>query len=197
MLTRRAAENAKAREIHERRVAEGKGFEAIEREIVEAEPALKNPLTPKNVPYFTVRGEDFPNPHIARQIMELYAEDRSDGVKRLYRFPVIFPADAWQSVIPHELVAWTTNERRFWSEYSEDGQTRYCATHAPVSISESTRRTIRVWGGRKSIRRAENGGLCDPDAWLEYQERRCNLSGRFVFFIPGSRRFGLSAPKAA
>jgi hypothetical protein len=32
-------------------------------------------------------------------------------MKRLYRFPVVFPADAWQSVMPHEMVAWTANQK--------------------------------------------------------------------------------------
>jgi hypothetical protein len=185
VLTRRAAENERVRAIYERGVAQGKGFDAIEREIADAAPDLKNPLMPKNVPYFTVRGEDFPNPEIARQITDLFAEDRGDGVKRLYRFPVVFPADAWQSVMPHELVAWTASERRFWSEYSEDGQTRYCTTHAPVPVDSATRRAIRLWGGRKTMRRADNGGLCDPESCREYQDRKCNLSGRFIFFIPG------------
>ena len=185
VLTRRAAENDLVRWIYECGVEQGKSFDTIEREIVDAAPGLKNPLTPKNVPYFTVRGEDFPNPEVARQISGLFAEDRGDGVKRLYRFPVVFPADAWQSVMPHELVAWTANERRFWSEYSEDGQTRCCMTHAPVAVDSGTRRAIRVWGGRKTMRRADNGGLCDPESCREYQDRKCNLSGRFIFFIPG------------
>ncbi|MEQ1807590.1 MAG: hypothetical protein ABL900_19595, partial [Burkholderiaceae bacterium] len=185
VLTRRAAENELVRSIYERGVEQGKSFDTIEREIADAAPGLKNPLTPKNVPYFTVRGEDFPNPEIARQITELFAEGRGDGVKRLYRFPVVFPADAWQSVMPHELVAWTANERRFWSEYSEDGQTRHCMTHAPVPVDSGTRRAIRVWGGRKTVPRTDNSGLCDPESCREYQERKCNLSGRFIFFIPG------------
>lgn len=185
VLTRRAAENERVRAIYERGVGQGKSFDAIEREIADAAPDLKNPLTPKNVAYFTVRGEDFPNPSIARQITELFAEDRGDGVKRLYRFPVVFPADAWPSVMPHELVAWTANERRFWSEYSDDGQTRYCVTHAPVAVDSGTRRAIRIWGGRKTMRRTDNGGLCDPESCREYQDRKCNLSGRFIFFIPG------------
>jgi Recombination directionality factor-like len=185
VLTRRAAENERVRAIYERGVEQGKSFDMIEREIADAAPELKNPLTPKNVPYFTVRGEDFPNPKIARQIVDLFAEDRGDGVKRLYRFPVVFPADAWQSVMPHELVAWTANERRFWSEYAEDGQTRYCTTHAPVPVDSGTRRAIRLWGGRKTMQRADNGGLCDPESCREYQDRKCNLSGRFIFFIPG------------
>lgn len=185
VLTLRAAENETARAIYERGASQGKSFDTIELEIGDAVPDLKNPLTPKNVPYFTVRGEDFPNPQIARQIIALFAEDRGDGVKRLYRFPVVFPADAWQSVMPHELVAWTANERRFWSEYAEDGQTRYCMTHAPVPVDCGTRRAIRVWGGRKTTPRADNGGSCDPESCREYQDRKCNLSGRFIFFIPG------------
>ena len=185
VLTRRAAENERVRAIYERGVEQGKSFDSIEREIADAVPDLKNPLAPKNVPYFTVRGEDFPNPEIARQITDLFGEDQGDGVKRLYRFPVVFPADAWQSVMPHELVAWTANERRFWSEYAADGQTRYCMSHAPVPVVSGTRRAIRVWGGRKTMRRADNGGLCDPESCAEYQDRKCNLSGRFIFFIPG------------
>ena len=35
------------------------------------------------------------------------------------------------------------------------------------------------------MRRADNGGLCDPESCPEYQDRKCNLSGRFIFFIPG------------
>lgn len=186
ILTRKAAEVATAKRIYEEGVAQGRSFDAIEREIVAKCEGLTNPLTPKNVPYFTVRGEDFPNPEIARQIMELYAEDRGDGVRRLYRFPVVFPADAWQNVMPHELVTWTASERRFWSEYSEDGQTRYCMTHQPVPVSNG-QRTIRIFGGRKTMPRPENNGLCEPEACPEYQTKKCNLSGRFIFFIPGIR----------
>lgn len=62
VLTKKAEAHAGAREIYERGVAAGKGFEAIEKEIARAVPDLANPLVPRNVPYFTVRGEDFPNP---------------------------------------------------------------------------------------------------------------------------------------
>lgn len=185
VLTRRAAESARAREVYEAGVAAGYGFDAIERELAAVLPDLKNPLTPKNVPYFTVRGEDFPNPELARQIMELYAEDRGDGVMRLYRFPVVFPADAWQHVMPHELVTWTSSERRFWSEYSEDGQTRYCKTYEQPPATGEGRRVVRMFGGRKVTFRPENSGVCDPETCPEYQTKKCNLSGRFIFFIPG------------
>lgn len=185
VLTRRAEEVADAKRIYDAGVAAGKGFETIEREIALKCPDLKNPLAPKNVPHFTVRAEDFPNPEVARQIMELFAEDRGDGVKRLYRFPVVFPADAWQNVMPHEMVAWTGSGRRYWSEYSADGETRHCKTYEAVKVDGNGRRTVRIFGGRKTVLREENNGLCEPETCPEYQSKKCNLSGRFIFFIPG------------
>jgi hypothetical protein len=185
VLTKKAADNPQAREIYEQGVAAGQSFEQIERRIGEALPNLKTPLVPKNVPWFTVRGQDFPNPEIANQILDAFGEERDDGVKRLYRFPVVFPSDMWQTVMPHELVAWGSNEKKYWSEYAPDGRVRYCKCFAPVPCNDTGRRVIRVFGGRKTTRRTENGGLCDPESCLEYQQRQCNLSGRFIFFIPG------------
>jgi hypothetical protein len=184
VLTKKAEGHAGAREIYERGVAAGKGFEAIEREIAKAVPDLANPLVPRNVPYFTVRGEDFPNPEVARQILQRFGEERGEGHK-LYRFPVVFPADAWQNVMPHELVAWTASQKLYWSEYSADGQTRYCKTYAAVPVDGQGRRTVRIFGGRKEVLRAENEGRCDPESCPEYQSKRCNLSGRFIFYMPG------------
>jgi Recombination directionality factor-like len=145
---------------------------------------------PKNVPWFTVRPDDFSNPEIAKQILTAYGEDRGDGTKRLYRFPVVFPADVWQAVMPHELVAWGANERKYWSEYAPDGRVRYCRCYAPVPMDDTGKRAIRIFGGRKTMLRQENGGLCDPELCQEYQKRQCNLSGRFIFFIPGIKSIG-------
>ena len=187
VLTKAAASNAKAKAIYDEGVAKGLSFEDIERQIAEALPELKTPLVPKNVPWFTVRAGDFPNPETARQIMDAYGEDRGDGECRLYRFPVVFPADQWQLVMPHELVAWGAAERKFWSEYSPDGRVRFCKRYAPVPKDASGKRAIRVFGGRKALLRADNEGLCNPEACREYQARQCNLSGRFIFYIPGIR----------
>ena len=44
-----------------------------------------------------------------------------------------------------------------------------------------------LFGGRKAIPREDNGGLCQPESCPEYQQRQCNLTGRFLFFIPGIR----------
>ena len=190
VLSKKAAEHPKAKAIYERGVAANHSFESIERAISEAVPELKTPLIPKNVPWFTVRGDDFPNPGIADEILTKYGEDRGDGTKRLYRFPVVFPADTWQAVMPHELVAWGANEKKFWSEYAPDGRVRYCKCYAPVPMDTTGKRAIRIFGGRKTTLRPENGGLCDPELCREYQTRQCNLSGRFIFFIPGIKSIG-------
>lgn len=186
VLTKKAAGEPKAQAIYEQGVARGQSFEQIERAIIEALPDLKTPLVPRNVPWFTVRAQDFPNPEVARAILEAHGEERGEG-RRLYRFPVVFPSDYWQTVMPHELAAWGTHEKHYWSQYSADGRVRHCMCHAPVPVDETGRRTIRLFGGRKTMIREDNGGLCDPESCREYQQRQCNLTGRFLFFIPGIR----------
>ena len=185
VLTKAAAENPQAKDIYEHGVACGQSFDEIEQVLGQALPDLRAPLVPKNVAWFTVRGQDFPNPELARQILDAFGEERGDGVKRLYRFPVVFPADTWQTVMPHELVTWGANEKKFWSEYAADGRTRYCKCHVPAALNDSGKRVIRVFGGRKTTLRPENDGLCEPERCEEYQQRQCNLSGRFLFFMPG------------
>lgn len=187
VLTRKAHENAQARAIYDEGLDTGRSFDDIERAIIGTVPDLQHPLVPKNVPYFTVRASDFPNPETARQIMDLYAQDRGDGVRRLYRFPVVFPADVWQIVMPHDLVVWGASEKKYWSEYAPDGRTRVCKCYAPVPVDRNARKPVRVFGGRKTQLRPENNGMCDPENCREYQDRKCNLSGRFIFYIPGIR----------
>lgn len=187
VLTRKAEAVPLAKKIYDEGVERELSFDTIEEQIIRAVPDLERPLVPKNVPFFTARACDFPHPETAKAILDLYGEDRGDGVRRLYRFPVIFPADAWQRVMPHELVTWTSSERKFWSEYSADGATRYCKMHEAVPVDAGSRRVIRLWGGRKHVARPENGGVCDPESCKEYQSRQCNLNGKFIFFIPGVR----------
>lgn len=191
VLTRKAAAQPKAQAIYEQGVAAGQSFDQIERALAEALPELKTPLVPRNVQWFTVRAQDFANPQIAGQILEAHGEDRGEG-RRLYRFPVVFPADRWQTVMPHELAAWGAHEKRFWSQYSADGRVRHCMTHAPVPVDDTGRRTIRLFGGRKTVPREGHGGVCEPEVCRDYQQRQCNLSGRFLFFIPGIRSISAS-----
>lgn len=185
VLTKAAASNPRVKAIYEDGLSSNATFEEIEKKIAEAFPNIEKPLIPKNVAWFTVRPNDFPNPAVADQILQAYGEDRGDGVLRLYRFPVMFPADRWQSVMPHELACWTRNEKRYWSEYGPDGHTRYCKMHAPARIDGRTRRVLRTFGGRGTQLRPENDGHCDPENCAEFQGRLCNLTGRFIFYIPG------------
>jgi len=185
VLTKKAANNPRVKALYDEGVTGNATFEEIERRIVEAFPGIEKPLVPKNVAWFTVRANDFPNPVIAEQIVALHGEDRGDGIRRLYRFPVMFPADRWQAVMPHELACWSRNEKRYWSEYGPDGHTRYCKMHAPARIDAQTRRVLRTFGGRAHQLRPENDGRCDPELCPEFQNRLCNLSGRFIFYIPG------------
>lgn len=186
VLTRTAADHPRACEIYERGVAAGESFDQIERLLAEALPKLRNPLVPRNVAWFTVRSQDFGNPVLAQQLLDTHGEDRGEG-RHLYRFPVVFPSDHWQTVMPHELAAWGASERRYWSEYSPDGRVRHCKCHAPVPLDTGGKRALRLFGGRKTVLREDNGGVCEPEACREYQAGQCNLSGRFLFFVPGIR----------
>jgi len=77
VLTRKAAEQPQAQFIYDQGVEAGQSFDQIERAILGALPQLKSPLIPRNVAWFTVRAQDFPNPEIASQIMAAYGEDRA------------------------------------------------------------------------------------------------------------------------
>ena len=186
VLTRAASEQPRACEIYDRGVAAGESFDQIERLLAEALPKLRNPLVPRNVAWFTVRSQDFGNPALAQQLIDTHGEDRGEG-RHLYRFPVVFPSDHWQTVMPHELAAWGASERRYWSEYSPDGRVRHCKCHAPVPLDTGGKRALRLFGGRKTVLREDNDGVCEPEACREYQAGQCNLSGRFLFFVPGIR----------
>ena len=186
VLSKRAAGEPRACEIYERGLREGQSFDRIEQALAVALPQLRNPLIPRNVPWFTVRAQDFANPVLALELLDAYGEDRGEG-RHLYRLPVVFPSDHWQTVMPHELAAWGSHDKRYWSEYSADGRVRHCMCHAPVSLDTQGRRAIRLFGGRKTVKREANGGVCEPEACREYQQRECNLSGRFLFFVPGIR----------
>ncbi|MBB3121701.1 recombination directionality factor [Pseudoduganella violacea] len=187
VLTKAAASDPRIRTLYEQGLAQHATFEQIEQRIAAAFPEVKSPLVPKNVAWFTVRPNDFPNPALAAQILAAYGEDRGDGVARLYRFPVVFPADTWQAVMPHELACWGRNEKRYWSTYAEDGHTRHCTMFAPAKMDPNRQRAVRLFGGRATQLRPENGGRCDPEVCPEFQSRQCNLSGRFIFYIPGIR----------
>jgi len=186
VLTRTAEQYEKARTLYDQGVTEGLPFEDIEAAIRAACPDLKGAcLVPKNVPWFTVRPGDFTMPELAAMILAKYGEDRGDGVRRLYRFPVVFPVDRWQEIMPHALRCYGARQLKYWSQYTPDGSARHCMRYEEVRVDASSKRAVRLFGGRKSVPREDNHGVCDPEQCPEYQARECNLTGSFLFFIPG------------
>lgn len=183
VLTSAATQHKDAQAIYDRGVSAGKRWSLIERELVDHCGFKKSPLTPKNVPYFTVFRHDFAMPEIAEIIMTHYGEDRGEGTQ-LYRLPVVFGMDSIQTVMPHKLQAFTRRELKFWSEYDENGQ-RMCMTHAPVLVDPRSKRPRIPFGGRPKILREDNGGVCDPEKCVEYQSGACKLSGGLLFYVPG------------
>ncbi|HET7674485.1 MAG TPA: hypothetical protein VFL54_03080 [Gammaproteobacteria bacterium] len=182
VLTSAAARNKKAGDIYAVGVDRGESYANIEKRLRAECGFERSPLTPRNVPYFTVRRSDFAMPEVADTIMELYGEEREQGF-HLYRFPVVFPVDSWQAVMPHGLKTYTRNQLLYWSEYGPDGA-RYCKTRQQPQQDTRNRRAHRAFGGRPEVLRPENGGICDPDNCPQYQSRQCNLSGSLLFFIP-------------
>jgi len=178
VLTKASQSNKQAVKIYNEGVAAGKAFNIIGSELHKATNGSAK-LTPKNAPYFTVRESDFNIPGSAKIMMDTFAEDRGDGNGRqLYSFPILFPVDNWQAVMPHLFECFTAGERKYWSEYDQDGN-RKCMTMQEVKAGH------RPAGGRLVIPRKENNGLCNPDVCPEYQQKKCTMSGKFIFYVPG------------
>lgn len=183
VLTSTASRHAKAGDIYRTGVLAGKTWDQIEKALKEACGFDKSPLTPRNVPYFTARRADFAVPEMADRIMDLYGEDRGDGL-RLYRFPVVLPLETWLGNMPHGLKSFTKSEMAYWSDYGPDGN-RYCYTRGKTEQDDRSRRARRVFGGRPVVLRADNEGRCDPNGCADYQAGKCKLSGGLVFYMPG------------
>lgn len=191
VLTSNARKNERAVKLYDALLAAGESFETIGEQI-ERQCNLKNPLAPRNVPYFTCRRSDFTNPDVADEILRRYGEDRGDGL-RLYRFPVTFAFNDWMANIPNEMATWGTNGRRFFSEYGADG-TRFCMLYAKPERDPRAQRAQRNFGPRKSVLREDEAipdGVCNPEGCPQYQSRQCNLSARFIFAIPEIKGLGL------
>jgi hypothetical protein len=116
--------------------------------------------------------------------MDKYGEDRGEGVKRLFRLPIVFAADNLLDVMPHKLAVYGGGSIKFWSTFSDENGERQCMTFAPVPKAGNGK-AVRLFGGRKQIPRPDTEGKCDPENCREYQARQCNVSGRLIFYIPG------------
>lgn len=189
VLTKNGQGNKKAVEMYQSGVAEGRSFEDINDTICkECGAGLMRPI---NTPYFTVRGADFAMPEIAHLLMDRYGEVREDGVQRLYRFPIVFGSDELARIMDFRFQCFTASGLKFWSAESEDRKERLCKTFAPIKVDESSKRAIRLPGGREVIARQDNGGICEPRGCSEFQTGQCKMRGRLLFYIPGIPGAGL------
>jgi hypothetical protein len=136
VLTRKAAESPRRGRSTSRAWRAGQSFDQIEQALAEALPR------PEDAAGAAQRASGSPCARRTSPTRRSRADSRSlrrgpgEG-GRLYRFPVVFPSDHWQTVMPHELAAWGTHEKRYWSEYSPDGRVRHCMTHAPVPVDDT------------------------------------------------------------
>lgn len=173
--------------LYEEGLAAGTAFGDLVERLRAACPQIEHPLVPQSTPYFVVRPTDFANPELAYQILDAHGEDRGDGVRRLYRFPAVFDTDAWQLIMPHELVCWEGGERRYWSVYASDGATRNCVMRKPDGSGAPA---VRGLAGPQLTPRPDTAGACVPEACPQYQAAQCRLHGRFIFHIPGVKSMG-------
>ena len=191
-LTKAAASNPAAVRAYDAGMSRGLGFDAIERDVraaLKLTDSDKSPLTPRNTPYFRVARAEFGAPETADRILELYGEDRGNGLGRqLYRFPLVLPMDNWMQTMPHGLQSYNARGLQYWSDYDAAGK-RFCMTYAGAEIDPRNQRAIRARGGRKQIPRGE----CLPEACAEYQRGACKLKGQLLFYVPGIPGMGLIA----
>jgi len=164
-------------------VQKGEKWDAIEKALKDKFAFDKNPLMPRNIPWFFVRRTDFAMPEVADLIMSKYAEP-VEGKQRLQRFPIVFATDSWLTNMPHGLRHFKAGGIVHWSEYSPDGS-RMCKQYAPVPVNPETQRAARTFGGRPTMLRPEADGQCVPDNCPEYQGKQCKLYGSLLFYIPG------------
>lgn len=188
VLTSTASKNSNAVQMYDQLRREGMSYKEMNYRIKEGCRLQANPLTPKNVPFFTVRQSDFKTPGAAESILQRYGEiiPEHSPERQLYRFPVILPIDNWQGVMPHAFNCYSASERQYWSQYDDAG-TRFCMMHAAPEFvgTGDKRQMVRREGGRATVVRPANDGRCVPDQCPEYQKSACKLTGRFIFYVPG------------
>ncbi len=189
VLTKAGQANKEAAKLYDEGVAAGLSFEVINEKISKGCGA--GLLRPINTAYFTVRGADFAIPEIATLILDRFAEVREDGVRRLYRFPVVFGSDELARIMDFRFQCFTASGLKFWSAESEDGMERVCRMFAPLKLDEKTRRAVRMPSGREVIAREDNAGRCVPPDCPEFQAGQCKMRGRLLFYIPGIAGAGL------
>jgi len=163
--------------LYKQGVAEKLSFHKIQKNIEDTH-GIKNALVPKNVPYFTIRPEEFADQNAARAIIKKYGDDKG----RIFRFPVMFLTDIKHLVMPMTLGMYGASGIKYWQETDANGVAR-CKERV-VRFAENGA-VLRTGHGRDVIDRQDNGGICIKEKCREYQKRQCKEHGSFVFTIPG------------
>lgn len=183
VLTTAARGNSTAVSIYNEGVAKRLKFSEIEKQI-KAAVDIKNPMYPRNTPYFSLAASDFGMPEIADRIMHLYGEVRDgDPNRRLYRFPVVFHSDDLNEVYPNGFKSYGA-EPHYESHYADDGQRlcRYLPKITPETMKEQKAARMKRMPRREKVVR----GACNPATCQEFGQGLCKFRGRLQFYIPGA-----------
>jgi len=144
-------------------LAQGKNWDEIEKQIG------KGKLIPKNVDYFTIQPSDCNNPQDAETIYKLYADP--DG--KLRSFPVWFPINEWQNIIPHSLRCFGLTGLKYKCEIVNGEMLCY-----QPFVQETV---VKTFGGRDWVVRKK----CEPSICNEFQKGECKFGGVINCFVPG------------
>jgi hypothetical protein len=181
MLTKTAKENTKAVALYEAGKKAGKKFSTIEKEIIEA-TSIKNPMYPRNAPYFTVNAEDFEIPEMAAKLVDTWGSVDEDGVKRLHRFPVVFLSNDPMEILPHMMRSFG-GDVNYQSRYGDDG-VRRCVYLPPVT-AEQAKQQRAARQIKQPRREFQIRGECVPAACPEFLCGKCKFEGTLRFWVPG------------
>lgn len=182
VLNKSSIGNSVAKEIYAKGVATRMKFTEIEK-LIKEKTGIPNPLSPRNVPYYTVAKSDFGMPEVADRIIELYGEIRDgDPEKRLYRFPVVFYSDDLNVTYPNKFNRFG-GEPNYESVYGENN-VRYCQYLPEVTqemVEEQRAKRFKRAPRREMVIRGE----CDPNICSEFLQGQCKFRGSLNFYIPG------------
>lgn len=189
-MTNAAKQNPRAVEIFEEGEKAGLPYKTIEASL-ERECQIRHGLYPVNTEHFTIRESEFNDPRQVKKMLELYGEDRGDGLK-LYKFPVVFPWDDINQVMPHRFSAYRARQIDYFSEYDTEGN-RYCMQYVAPEMSELSTRAKKFFGGRPKRMRQDQfiSSACIPENCPQYQKGECSLDLKLQFLIPGIQGAGV------
>ena len=171
--TKSCRANGKAMDIYRRGVELGMKFDAVADRIT-AETGIQNPLYPDGkLPYFRMAAEDFPMPGILEKILAKYGEDRGDGIRRLYSFPVnILSKDDIR-------VGFSQSKGEPLHESFIENGVRMCRAKTYEKSKDGASRSSKVI----PIYKVE--GACVPENCRNCLAGRCSWKADIWFQIPG------------